>query len=174
MQRSFSELGYATIRRRLGVVVFLGRSTPLQRGWRCWCRFNRTTVNAERRGHPPMGIERMLPMPIAQQCFGLSDKGAEDALFDCQAIRGIVGIELNRDAVLEATTLPKFRHLLDEPKLTERIFAAINVHRGIKGLMLKEGKLIAIEKGDLRNIWRGTDAETAVSLTCIGNVLLVD
>jgi IS5 family transposase len=101
-----------------------------------------------------MGVERMLPMPIAQQCFGPSDEGAEDALFDRQAIRGIVGIELNRDAVLEATTLPKFRHLLDEPKLTERIFAAINVHRGIKGLMPKEGKLIDIEKGDLRNIWR--------------------
>ena len=74
-----------------------------------------------------MGIE-LLPKPIAQQCFGLSYEDAEDALFDCQAIRGIVGIELKRDAVIEDNTPFKFRYLLYEPKLTERIYAAISVH----------------------------------------------
>ena len=34
-----------------------------------------------------MGIERMHRMYIAQQCFGLTDEGAEDALYDSQAIR---------------------------------------------------------------------------------------
>jgi len=29
------------------------------------------------RGRPPMGLERMLRMYIAQQCFGLSDEGIE-------------------------------------------------------------------------------------------------
>lgn len=27
------------------------------------------------RGRPPMGLERMLRMYVAQQCFGLSDEG---------------------------------------------------------------------------------------------------
>lgn len=34
-------------------------------------------------------------MDVAQQCFGLSDEGMEDALYDSQAIRGLVGIDLN-------------------------------------------------------------------------------
>jgi IS5 family transposase len=34
------------------------------------------------RGRPPIGVERMLRMYIAQQCFGLSDEGIEDAIYD--------------------------------------------------------------------------------------------
>ncbi len=37
-------------------------------------------------------------MYVAQQCFGLSDETTEDALFDSQAIRRFVGIDLNREA----------------------------------------------------------------------------
>jgi hypothetical protein len=33
-------------------------------------------------GRPPIGLERMLRMYLAQQCFGLSDEGIEDALYD--------------------------------------------------------------------------------------------
>jgi hypothetical protein len=40
-----------------------------------------------------MGLARMLRMYVAQQCFGLSDEGIEDAIYDSQAIRGFVGIE---------------------------------------------------------------------------------
>jgi IS5 family transposase len=48
----------------------------------------------EGRGRPPIGVLRMLRMYIAQQCFCLSDKGAEDAIYDSQAIRRFVGIRL--------------------------------------------------------------------------------
>jgi IS5 family transposase len=34
----------------------------------------------EGRGRPPIGVHRMLRMYIAQQCFGLSDEGIEDAI----------------------------------------------------------------------------------------------
>jgi IS5 family transposase len=33
------------------------------------------------RGRPPIGLERMLRMYIAQNCFGLSDEGIEDAVY---------------------------------------------------------------------------------------------
>lgn len=42
-------------------------------------------------GQPPVGLEWMLRMYIAQRCFGLSEEGIEDAIYDSQAIRGIVG-----------------------------------------------------------------------------------
>jgi IS5 family transposase len=49
----------------------------------------------------------MLRMYVAQQCFGLSDEATEDALYDSQAIRGFVGIDLHREAAPDATTLLK-------------------------------------------------------------------
>ncbi len=38
-------------------------------------------------GRPLVGLERILRMYVAQQCFGLSDEGAENAVYDSQAIR---------------------------------------------------------------------------------------
>jgi IS5 family transposase len=84
----------------------------------------------------------MLRMYIAQQCFGLSDEGIEDAIYDSQAIRAFVGIDLSRESAPDATTLLKFRRLLEENKLTERIFAAINTLLAVKGLILKEGTVV--------------------------------
>ncbi len=51
------------------------------------------------RGRPPVGLERMLRLYVAQQCFGLSDEGVEDAIYDSQAIRRFVGIDLAREAL---------------------------------------------------------------------------
>ncbi len=81
----------------------------------------------------------MLRMYIVQQTLGLSDEGIEDALYDSHAIRHFVGIDLGRETAPDATTLLKFRHLLEENKLTERIFTAIKAHLAEKGLMLREG-----------------------------------
>ena len=80
------------------------------------------------RGRPPVGLERMLRMYIAQQCFGLSDEGIEDAIYDSQAIRGFVGIDLTHESAPDATTLLKFRRLLEKHNLTRRIFDEINGH----------------------------------------------
>jgi IS5 family transposase len=93
-------------------------------------------------GRPPVGLERILRMYVAQQCFGLSDEATEDAIYDSQAIRRFVGIDLNREAAPDATTLLKFRHLLEAHQLTESIFNAINAHLAEKGLFLREGTIV--------------------------------
>ena len=84
----------------------------------------------------------MLRMYVAQQCFGLSDEGIEDAIYDSQAIRAFVGIDLNRESAPDATTLLKFRHLLEAKGLTQKIFEAINAHLAAKGLMMREGTIV--------------------------------
>lgn len=81
-------------------------------------------------------------MYVAQQCFGLSDEGIEDALYDSQAIRRLVGIDLGPESAPDATTLLNFRHLLEERHLTESIFNAINAHLANKGLFLREGTIV--------------------------------
>ena len=94
------------------------------------------------RGRPPIGLERMLRMYIAQQCLGLSDEGIEDAIYDSQSIRGFVGIDLTHDSAPDATTLLKFRRLLEANNLTRRVFDEIKGHLANKGLVMREGTIV--------------------------------
>jgi IS5 family transposase len=66
----------------------------------------------EGQGRLPVGLSRILRMYIAQQCFGLSGEGIEDAIYDSQAIRGFVGIDLAVESAPDAMTVLKFRRLL--------------------------------------------------------------
>lgn len=97
---------------------------------------------SDKRGRPPIGLERMLRMYVVQQCFGLSDEGMEDAIYDSQAIRRFIGIDLSREAAPDATTLLKFRRLLETQHLTKTIFNTINLHLSQKGLLMREGSIV--------------------------------
>jgi len=74
------------------------------------------------RGRPPIGLERMLRIYFLQQWYGLADEALADALYDSRALRGLAGIELNRDPVPDATTVLKFRHWLKRHELTRALF----------------------------------------------------
>jgi IS5 family transposase len=69
-------------------------------------------------------------------------EGIEDAIYDSQAIRGFVGIDLNRESAPDATTLLKFRRLLETHDLTRKIFDTINAHLAAKGLLMCEGTIV--------------------------------
>jgi len=69
-------------------------------------------------------------------------RSIEDAIYDSQAIRGFVGIDLTHESVPDATTLLKFRRLLEKHSLTSRIFDEINGHLASKGLMMREGTIV--------------------------------
>ena len=141
-QSSFSELEYAAKKKVTRRDRFLGEIDAVTPWAALVAEVEPFYPKGDGRGRPPMGVNRMLRMYIAQQCFGLSDEGIEDAIYDSQAIRGFVGVDLTREAAPDATTLLKFRRLLETHQLTERIFAAINVHLAVKGLMLKEGTVV--------------------------------
>ncbi|OZB52275.1 MAG: IS5/IS1182 family transposase [Thiomonas sp. 15-63-373] len=93
-------------------------------------------------GRPPIGVERMLRMYFLQQWYSLSDEGLEDAITDSQALRQFVRIDLSREAVPDATTLLKFRRLLETHSLTPALFAQINAHLSERGLLMREGTMI--------------------------------
>jgi IS5 family transposase len=93
-------------------------------------------------GRLPMGVEKMLRIYFMQQWFNLSDLVMEDALYDIQSMARFAGINLARDPVPDETTILQFRHLLEEHKLTKRMFASISRHLEDKGLLLKEGTIV--------------------------------
>jgi IS5 family transposase len=81
-------------------------------------------------------------MYVALQRFGLSDEGVEDALYDSQAIRRFVGVDLSHESAPDAMTRLNFRHLLERHQLTESIFNANNVHLAGKGLLQRDGTIV--------------------------------
>ena len=93
-------------------------------------------------GRPPIGVARMLRMYFLQQWFGLADEALEDAIYDSHAMREFVGIDLSRESVPDATTLLKFRRLLEEHRLTAALFEGINTHLAERGLLLREGTMV--------------------------------
>jgi IS5 family transposase len=94
------------------------------------------------RGRPPVGLERMLRVYFLQQWYGLADEALEDALYDSQALRGFARVELAGEGVPDATTLLKFRRLLETHDLCKGLFAAINADLTARGLLLREGTLV--------------------------------
>ena len=94
------------------------------------------------RGRKPVGIERMLRMYFLQQWYALADEALEDALYDSQAMRSFAGIDLGVESVPDATTLLKFRHLLERHALTEGIFKEINAHLSERNLLMREGTIV--------------------------------
>lgn len=142
MQASFSELEYAAKKRKTRRDRFLAEIEAVTPWEGLLAAIEPFYPKGEGRGRPPIGLEKMLRMYIAQQCFGLSDEAIEDALYDSQAIRRFVGMDLARDTAPDATTLLKFRRLLEDNKLTVTIFEKINQHLAAKGLMMRGGTVV--------------------------------
>lgn len=93
-------------------------------------------------GRRPMPLDTMLRVYFLQQWFDLSDPAAEDALYDSEAMRRFVGVELSEDAVPDETTILRFRHLLETHQLTEQIFDVVRGLLERKGLLMKTGTIV--------------------------------
>lgn len=77
-----------------------------------------------KRGRPPIGLERMRRMYFVAHCYGLANEAVEDAIYDSQALRNFMGIDVSRQSVPDTTTLMGFRHLLEANDLTKAMSAA--------------------------------------------------
>jgi IS5 family transposase len=93
-------------------------------------------------GRPPVGLERMLRIHCLQLWFNLSDPAVEEALYDSLAMRSFVGIDLGREPVPDETTVMRFRHLLEQHKLGEKIFEEVGRILLKRGLRLSKGTIV--------------------------------
>jgi IS5 family transposase len=94
------------------------------------------------RGRPPIGVERMLRIYFLQQWYALADEALEDAIYDSQAMRLFAGIDLSVEGVPDATTLLKFRRLLEQHELPKQIFAEVGALLSERKLLMKEGTIV--------------------------------
>jgi len=93
-------------------------------------------------GRPTIGLDRMVRMLFVQHWFNLADEACEEALYDSASLRSFVGIDLGRERVPDATTLLKFRRLLETHSLGEKLFAKVGEVLQGRGLKVGTGTIV--------------------------------
>jgi hypothetical protein len=113
---------------------------PSCRGRRCARSSSRITPKRATDVHPL--ILNACRIHFIQHWFNLADLACEEALYDSCSLRRFVGIDLGREPVPDATTLLKFRKLLNENKLGEALFAQVGQLLQGKGVKVSTGTIV--------------------------------
>ena len=91
-----------------------------------------------RPSHPPVMMFKAL---LLAQWYNLSDPGLEEAIRDRLSFLRFLGLSLN-DPVPDETRINRFRNMLAEKNLGERLFAMLEEQLKNKGLIVRRGTLI--------------------------------
>lgn len=141
-QTSFGDLESAGQRRKTRREAFLEQMDATV-PWAEWLALIRPHYYSGRGpGRPPRDLETMLRMYLVQVWFHLSDEGCEDAVLDSRAIQRFVGVDMMSEQVPDATTLLKFRRLVEDGGLGERMFSQLNGLLESAGLMMRGGSIV--------------------------------
>ena len=110
--------------------------------WSKWVEIIRPYYYNSKQGRPPRDIETMLRMYLLQVWFSLSDEGVEDSIYDSYAMRKFMKINFLTESVPDATTLLKFRHILEKNEIEKKIFDDINNTLDNAGLIMHGGTIV--------------------------------
>lgn len=122
-----------------------GGASPLDRlaGLVKWYRFEKLLAPLRdggpgRPAWPPLMLFKAL---LLQSLYGLSDRELEEALGDRLSFRRFAGLGLE-EAIPDHTVLNRFRNLLIETKLLEKLFGELDRQLEKAGVMLKRGTML--------------------------------
>jgi len=93
-------------------------------------------------GRKRMELPMMLKIYFLQQWYSLSDREAEEMIYDRNSFQKFLGIDLLSQKAPDETTILNFRHLLEEHKLQKRFLRIVNAVLEKKGLLMKEGSIV--------------------------------
>ena len=93
-------------------------------------------------GRPAKDMKLMLKIYFLQQWNDLSDPAMEEAIYDRCSFQKFLQIDLLSDTVPDETTILNFRHLLEEHRLQEQLFAIVNALLAQKGYLMKKGTIV--------------------------------
>jgi len=108
-----------------------------------WYRFEKVLapVRGDGPGRPPYPPLSMFKALLLQSLYGLSDAETEEALGDRLSFRRFCGLALTDD-VPDHTTICRFRSLLIERGLLEKLFAELDRQLEKAGVILKRGTML--------------------------------
>lgn len=142
---SVKQTGQFTFVEALAPQLASGGSGRLDRlhGLVKWYRFEKVLapVRGDGPGRAPYPPLNMFKLLLLQSLYGLSDAETEEALGDRLSFRRFVGLALTDD-VPDHTTICRFRNLLIERGLLEKLFAELDRQLEKAGVMLKRGTML--------------------------------
>ncbi len=139
-QRTFGDVEFEYKKRRTRREVFLDQMETVV-PWKEWAALIKPYYPKESMDVFPKALKSCCACICCMVGF-LSDEMLEDALYDSQSMRRFVGINLLEEDVPDATTLLKFRHLLEQHDLTSRMFHELNETLSRRGCLMKEGTIV--------------------------------
>lgn len=143
-QSSFTDIEYGNRRRvsrREDFLTLMDATIP----WQAWVGLIEPYYYDDRPGklgRKAKPVETMLRMYLLQVWFSLSDEGVEEAIYDSYAMRRFMGLDFAVQQVPDATTLLHFRHLLEQHRLGERLFASQNEIFDEQGWIMRGGSIV--------------------------------
>ena len=140
-QQSLASLTYEGMKKRTKRERFLNEMERVV-SWERLLKLIEPHYPKAGKGRQPMGLKVMLRIYCLQLWYGLSDPGAEEALYDMESMRRFAGLELGEDAIPDEATILNFRRLLESHKLTSAIFGATKAYLTEQGLLLAGGSIV--------------------------------
>lgn len=140
-QQTLTDLEYDQRKRKTKRETFLDAMEEII-PWSHWIEMIRPYYFQNKKGRPARGIDTMLRMYLLQIWFNLSDEGTEDAIYDSYALRKFSHIDFFSEQVPDATTLLKFRHMIERHGIGKKIFDDITVRLDAAGLIMHGGTIV--------------------------------
>lgn len=109
--------------------------------WGEWVKIVQPCYYKGERGNKPYDLELMLRLYMLQNLYTLSDEGTVAEAVDSRAASEFCGVE-SSNQVPNGDTLGRFRNLLLQHGLQEKLFAQVVELLQERGLLLKKGTIV--------------------------------
>lgn len=109
--------------------------------WSEWMGIIKPHYYLGERGNKPFELELMLRIHLLQNLYNLSDMSAMGEVIDSRAFSDFCGVD-SSNQVPDGDTIGRFRALLVEHGLQEKLFAQVVELLQAKGLILKKGSIV--------------------------------
>ena len=106
--------------------------------WGKWVEEIRPCYYKGERGNKPYDLELMLRIYMLQNLYDLSDMGTVAEVIDSRAFSEFCGVD-SSNQVPDGDTLGRFRHILEENGIQQKLFGEVVQSLMEKGLILTEG-----------------------------------
>ena len=109
--------------------------------WGKWVAEIKPCYYKGERGNKPYDLELMLRIYMLQNLYDLSDMGTVAEVIDSRAFSEFCGVD-SSNQVPDGDTLGRFRHILEENGIQQKLFAQVVQCLTEKGLILKKGTIV--------------------------------
>ena len=109
--------------------------------WDEWLTLIRPCYYKGERGNKPYDLELMLRIYLIQNLYDLADEATVAEVIDSRAFSDFCGVE-SSNQVPDGDTLGRFRNILINNELQEKLFAQVVEAFKVRGLILKKGTIV--------------------------------